>query len=91
MKKLENVNEIKKMLFDWVFDGFSDDELGVDFNSNFNKIVGFKEDVINWGEGYFVCVDKDNNVLFSEVSISDRDNKMCVNKVDELYFNVKSF
>ena len=37
MKKLKNVSEIKKMLFDWVFDGFTDDELGVDFNNNFGN------------------------------------------------------
>ena len=89
MKKLENVNEIKKLLFDWVFDGFSNDELGVNFNNDFNKIVGFKEDIINWGKDYYVCVDKDNNILFDWVSISDKDNEMCVNKIDDIYFNIK--
>ena len=89
MKKLENVSKIKELLFDWVFDGFSDDELGVNFNDNFNKIVGFKEDIINWGKDYYVCVDKDNNILFDWVSISNKESERCVNIIDDMYFNIK--
>jgi hypothetical protein len=90
MRKLENVNEIKKSLFNNVFDGFCNDELGVNFNDDFNKIVGFKEDVDGWGKNYYVCVDKDNNVLFDYVSISDfYDVNRCCNVEKDLYFNLR--
>jgi hypothetical protein len=92
MKKLENVNEIKKSLFNNVFDGFCNDELGVNFDNDFNKIVGFKEDVDGWGKDYYVCVDKDNNILFDWVSINDKeDDKWCCNNENGLFFNIKRF
>lgn len=91
MSKLENVNEMKTLLMNNVFDGFCDDDLGSDFNSNFDKIVGFKEDVENWGEGYFVCVDKDNNILFDWVSVSDKNDERCCNVENGLFFNIKDF
>ena len=89
MKDMKNVNieVIKKLLFDNVFDGYCDNELNNiwgDFDSKFNSIVGIKEDE----NGYYVCVDKNDNILFNEVSISYSDNENCINRDGELYLNV---
>jgi hypothetical protein len=93
IKLLENVEEVKRSLNMLVFDGYSDEDiehLWSDFNNKFNSINGFKEDINGmWGEGYYVCVDKNNNILFEDISINFNFNdKYCVNKDGELYFNV---
>lgn len=88
-----DVNKIKKSLFDNVFDEYADTELNdlwKDFDDQLDSVVGFKEDIDGWGEGYYVCINRDGDIVFDEVSICDfyNDDK-CVNCEYGLYYNVE--
>ena len=86
------IEVIKKSLFNYVFDGYCNDELNNmygDFDSKFNSVVELKEDIDGWGVGYYVCVDKNNDVIFNDVSICEFDNNDCVNVDKGIYFNIK--
>jgi hypothetical protein len=87
-----DVNKIKLCLISHVFDEYGDTELNdlwKDFDDQLNSVVGFKEDIDGWGKGYYVCIDKDGNIIFDEVSISDFCNDdTCVNHEHGLHYNI---